>query len=361
MRTYFTILLLGAFVSFLVTPLARRLAFLVGAVDQPDPRKIHREPTPRLGGLAIVAGFCLPWLLLFFVDNRVAALFHEHERLLFVLLGAALTMFTVGVVDDIHGVSARGKLLVQVLVAVAMYWGDFRINLLSNPFGSSVELGWWSLPITVIWIVGLTNATNLLDGMDGLVAGVVAVMSLTLAMIHIIDNNFVVALLAFTLAGATLGFLPYNFAPARIFLGDSGSLFLGLLMAGLSTISLFKAATVAMVFVPLLVFALPLIDTTQVVIGRIRSGRHPFSPDKTHVHHRLLELGLDQKQVVLVLYLISLFLGVVAIVLSRKTEAKAAMALIAMAVVVCTGLVVWTRKVSARPPTETSPPHEESR
>ncbi len=349
MRIYFTMLLIAAVVSFLVTPLARRLAFWIGAVDRPDHRKIHREPTARLGGLAVVAGFSAPLLALILFDQFVADTFRAHRGQIATLIGCGLVMFTVGAIDDVFGLSAWRKLVIQLAVATAMYFLGFQINQLSNPLGGSWSLGWLSLPVTVLWIVGLTNAINLLDGMDGLVAGIAAVIALSLAMINLVGHNVVVALLTFALAGAALGFLPYNFAPARIFLGDSGSLFVGVVMAGISTLSFFKAATAAVVLMPALLFAIPLFDTTMVVVGRLRRRQHPFSPDRTHIHHRLLELGLDAKQAATFLYLVTLFLGVSSILLSWKLTSMTFAAVASAAVVLCAALVALWRRLNRAP------------
>lgn len=343
MRTYFSMLLMSAIVSFLMTPLAQRIAFRLGAVDRPDPRKIHRTPTARLGGLAVFAGFAAPWAGLYFVDNRVAGVFQQNQFLFATLFLCALVMFLIGAIDDVFGLSAGRKLGVQIVVAVAMYYGGFRITTLSNPLGGVWQLGWLSLPFTVLWIVGLTNATNLLDGMDGLVAGVAAVLALSLSMINIIGGNPVVALMTFALAGAALGFLPYNFTPARIFLGDSGSLFLGIVMAGISTLSLFKTATATLIFVPFLLFGLPLFDTVQVVIGRLRRGQHPFSPDKTHVHHQLLDLGLDQSQATALLYGVTLLLGVASIILSWRLENVVFVAVVSVVTLVVVAILLGVR------------------
>ncbi len=250
-------LVIGMLVSFAMTPLAIRLAFLLGAVDQPNERKIHSSPMARLGGLSVVAGFSAPWFALYFLDNRVARIFVLNEGLIFSLLVCGIIMFCVGAVDDITQLSPQRKLLFQILVASGMYLAGFRIRELSIPFGEPLHLGWFSAPLTVLWIVGLTNATNLLDGMDGLVAGVAAVLALSLAMINIMGGNTVITLLTFCLAGATLGFLPYNFSPARIFLGDSGSLFVGVTIAGISTLSFFHA------------------DSTTAVATTAATPRHP--------------------------------------------------------------------------------------
>lgn len=355
MRTYFAMLLVASGVAFLLTPLVQRLAFLIGAVDRPDPRKIHRAPTARLGGLAVLGGFAAPWVMLYVLDNRVALIFQQNHTLFVTLIVSAVLMFLVGAVDDVIGLSAGRKLVLQLLVATGMYFGGFRIATISSPFGPAWELGWLSLPVTVVWIVSLTNATNLLDGMDGLVTGVAAVLSLSLAMINIISGNTVVALLTFALAGATLGFLPYNFTPARIFLGDSGSLLIGLLMAAISTVSFFKTATATLVLVPFLLFGLPLFDTVQVVIGRLRRGQHPFSPDKTHVHHRLLEFGLNQRQAAALLYAIALFLGVASIILSWRLDAGTFLGLALTGIGLASGLVILVRgRLGSRPRARTA-------
>jgi len=348
MRTYFTMLLLAAIVSFLVTPFAQRLAFLIGAVDKPDPRKIHRAPTARTGGVAVFLGFCAPWAVLYLLDNQVVRIFQQQERTFFTLIACGLAMFALGFADDILNFNPRTKLIVQIGVATVMYYGGFRISEVSNPFTSAIPLGWLSLPVTILWIVGITNATNLLDGMDGLVAGVAAVMALSLAMINILGGNVLVALLTFSLAGAALGFLPYNFTPARIFLGDSGSLFLGVIMAGISTLSFFKAATATLVLIPLLLFALPLFDTTQVVIGRLRRGKHPFSPDKNHVHHRLMRLGLNQRQAALFLYTVTLFLGVSSIILSWRATPAAFIILAVIGLSLAAAFVAVTLHLARR-------------
>ncbi|MDO8348890.1 MAG: MraY family glycosyltransferase, partial [Planctomycetota bacterium] len=326
----------------------QRLAFLVGAVDRPDPRKIHRAPTARLGGLAVVGGFAAPWGMLYFLDNRVAIVFQENHSLFVTLILCGLVMFLIGVIDDIRGLSASFKLVCQIGVAVGMHEGGFRIGEISNPFGNSWQLGWLSLPVTVVWIVGLTNATNLLDGMDGLAAGVAAVLAMSLAMINIMGGNPVVALLTFALAGAALGFLPYNFPPARIFLGDSGSLFLGLVMAAISTLSFFKTATATLVFVPFLLFGLPLFDTFQVVVGRLRRGQHPFSPDKTHVHHRLLDFGLDQLQAATLLYSIAIFLGISSIILSWRLDSRTFLGLFIAGTLLTLAVLYSIRRIRRR-------------
>jgi UDP-GlcNAc:undecaprenyl-phosphate/decaprenyl-phosphate GlcNAc-1-phosphate transferase len=317
-KTYIAVLVLSAVASFLFTPLARRVAVVLGAMDLPGGRKIHAQPMPRLGGLAVFGGFCFPWGFFYLLDNRVTATFQNYEKLFVVLMAGAFVMLALGVVDDVKGLRAAPKFAVQITAAVGLYFGGYQIDELSNPFGPPIQLGWLALPVSVFWIVGVTNAINLLDGIDGLAAGVTACIALSLAVINVLYGNIIVALLTLCLAGACAGFLPYNFAPARIFLGDSGSLFLGLVLSCIGILSLFKAATATFVAVPVILFALPLIDTTSVFVGRLWRGVPVFRGDRTHVHHRLLALGLNHRQAALFLYAITLLLGIAAIALTVR-------------------------------------------
>ena len=315
-KTYAATVVLAALAAYFLTPVARRLALRWGAVDLPSPRKVHAQPTPRLGGLAVFAGFCFPWTGFYLLDNRVTLTFQSYDRLFAALLLGAGAMLALGVYDDLKGLTPLRKLAVQVVVATGLYLLGYRIVVLSIPFDGALELGGWSLPVSVLWMVGETNAINLLDGIDGLATGVTACIALALALINILAGNIVVALLTLCLAGACLGFLPHNFSPARIFLGDSGSLSLGMILAGIGIISLFKAATATLLAVPLILFGLPLFDTASVVVGRAWRGAPLLKADKTHVHHRLLALGWTQKQAAYLLYSISAASGLLAITLS---------------------------------------------
>jgi len=221
MKTYVAILVISALATFGFTPLVRWLAFRLGAMDLPGERKVHREPMPRLGGLAVFIGFCSPWAGFYLLDNVVTETFQNYEKLFAALMLGAAAMLALGVWDDLKGLNAVQKLAVQILTAVGLYAAGFQITVLSNPFGNPIQLGFWSLPVSVLWIIGITNAINLLDGIDGLATGVTACIALSLALINILANHIIVALLTLCLAGACLGFLPHNFSPARIFLGDS--------------------------------------------------------------------------------------------------------------------------------------------
>lgn len=318
MKTYLTILMLACTVTFFMTPLARWLAFRLGAVDLPGGRKVHPQPMARFGGLAVFAGFCAPWGGLYLVTNRVSVVFQDYEKLFGTLMVGALAMLILGAIDDIKGLPAGRKFLIQLGVAAWLFFGGYRITTLSNPFGAPITLGWLSFPVSLLWIVGLTNAINLLDGIDGLATGVTACIALALAVINLIGGNILVALLTFSLAGACLGFLPYNFSPARIFLGDSGSLVLGMVLSCIGMLSLFKAATATFIIVPLLLFGLPLYDTASVMIGRALRGAPIFGADRTHVHHRLLSFGLSHREAAVLLYGLCVGMGALAIALSLR-------------------------------------------
>jgi UDP-GlcNAc:undecaprenyl-phosphate GlcNAc-1-phosphate transferase len=318
-KTYLAMLFVSALGAFWFTPFAAWLARRWGAVDLPNARKVHRRPMPRLGGVAVYLGFLLPWAGLYFLHNPVAAEFRNYDTLFLSLVLGATAMLGLGIYDDIKGANASKKFIVQFIVAFGLWMCGHRIEALQNPFGEPFHLGWFGLPITLLWIVGVTNAINLLDGIDGLVAGVTACMAITLAVINALTGHVVVALLSVALAGACLGFLPHNHSPARIFLGDSGSLTIGLVLACIGIISLFQQSEHAaspLLSVPIILFGLPIFDTARVMYQRWRRGVSLFHPDKTHVHHRLLSLGLDHRQAAWVLYGVAFVTGLVAIMLS---------------------------------------------
>jgi UDP-GlcNAc:undecaprenyl-phosphate GlcNAc-1-phosphate transferase len=229
-----------------------------------------------------------------------------------------------------------------------LYFFGFRIDILSNPFGQTIQLGVLSLPFSVLWILMITNAINLLDGIDGLVPGVTAVISLSLGIINVIYGNTIIAVLTFCLAGACAGFLPHNFAPARIFLGDTGSLFIGMTLAGISMYSLFKGTTATLIAVPLVLFGLPLFDTMSVMIGRLAKGRPVFQADKSHIHHRLLELGLSQRQAALFLYVVTILLSAISVTMSADhgTRGEVMQAAASVMLVVATGWLIWKMRIA---------------
>ncbi len=349
MKTYLATFVLAAITAYIATPWARRLAKRMGAMDLPSDRKIHTTPTPRFGGLAVFAGFCLPLFAFYLMENRVSAVLANYEKPVFALLLAGIAMLILGAYDDCRGANALKKLSVQIPAAIGLYYfGNFRIEVISNPFGDPVQLGLFSLPLSILWIVGITNAINLLDGIDGLASGVTGVISLSLAIINVIYGNIFIATLTFCLSGACFGFLPRNFAPARIFLGDSGSLFIGMTLAGISMYSLFKGTTATLIMAPLALFGLPLFDTTSVVLGRMARRQPLFQADKSHIHHRLLDLGLTQRQVALFLYGITILLGAISVSMCANHGAGLELfqGAAAFLLILATGWLVWKMRVA---------------
>ena len=310
--------------AFFFTPVVRVLAQKVGAMDVPkDGRRMHDHPIPRMGGLAIFLGFLLTVLLFAQLTRQVRGM----------LLGAVIIVI-LGIFDDIYSLSAKFKFVVQIVAAVVAVGAGNMIEVLSNPnvFSSNPywELGWLGWPITVIWIVAITNAVNLIDGLDGLACGVSTISSMSMLAIALVLGEVDVAILLAALAGGCIGFLPYNLNPAKIFMGDTGSTFLGFVLAVVSIQGMFKMYSVISFVVPFLMLGLPIFDTASAFIRRIAKGQNPMSPDRGHVHHRLIDMGFSQKQAVAVLYVISAILGLSAVVLTTSGPIKAMLLLFAL-------------------------------
>ncbi|MCQ2456938.1 MAG: undecaprenyl/decaprenyl-phosphate alpha-N-acetylglucosaminyl 1-phosphate transferase [Clostridia bacterium] len=289
--------------SYALTPLVRVLAFKIKAIDVPkDDRRMHKKPTPLIGGLAIFTAFAVTCL--FFCD---------YSKELFVILGGGLLMVLVGIFDDIFSMNAWVKLFCQLAVAALTALGGIKIDRIFIG-GRYLDLGAWSIPVTIFWIAALTNATNIIDGLDGLSCGVSTISSISVLFVIIIQGgSFSSALLTLILIGACLGFLPSNRNPAKIFMGDTGALFLGYTLSVIAVQGMFKLHTVISVIVPLIIFALPLADTLFAIVRRLLAGKSPFSADRGHLHHRLIDMGFTQKESVKILYTICGILGLVAI------------------------------------------------
>ena len=335
-------LLTALVVSFLMTPVVKSFAYKVGAIDVPkDERRMHHKPIPRLGGLAIFAGFMASILL--FVDIRL------NPQMQSILLGAVIIV-VLGVVDDIMALPAKLKFVVQIVAALIPALNGVSIQALSNPniFSANAYwvLNWLSVPITVLWIVGITNAVNLIDGLDGLANGVSAISAATVLVIALICSEAQVAVVMAALVGACVGFLPYNLNPAKMFMGDTGATFLGFILSTMSIQGLFKFYAVISFAVPFLILGLPIFDTAFAMIRRMAHGQSPMHADRGHIHHRLIDMGLNQKQAVATLYVISGILGLSAVVLTTGGEAKAMLLLIALCVVaVVAARVVFPKEV----------------
>lgn len=310
-------------IALILTPVVRNLAVKMGAVDVPkDERRMHRHPIPRMGGLAIFFGFLLSTLIFVPLNGQWRGM----------LLGAVVIV-VLGVFDDIYNLRAKFKLVIQIVAAIIPVVAGNVITYVTNPNVFSPEpywaLGWLAYPATVLWIVAMTNAVNLIDGLDGLACGVTSISSLTLLVIALLLGEQWVALLVAGLAGACLGFLPYNMNPAKIFMGDTGSTFLGYVLAVISVQGLFKMYTLISFVVPFLLFGLPIFDTCFAFIRRIAHGQSPMHADRSHVHHRLIDMGFSQKQAVAVLYVITAILGLSAVVLTTSGAVKAMLLLFA--------------------------------
>ena len=294
-------------VAYVMTPPVKRFAEKVGAIDVPrDNRRVHDHPIPRMGGLAIFIGFVLS--LIFFVPMST--------KVLGLLVGSVI-IAVMGGVDDIVSLNPWVKLAGQIVAALVAIRCGLVFDVISNPniFAEEtyIEIGWLSIPLTMLWIVGCTNAVNLIDGLDGLAVGVSAISSMTMLIVSLFVSEPVVSIILAALTGACLGFMPYNLNPAKIFMGDVGSQLLGFVLSTASIMGLFKLHAIITFFVPLLALALPLADTIFAFFRRILHGQSPFKADKGHFHHRLLAMGLNQKQVVAVLYGISAVLGLLAV------------------------------------------------
>lgn len=309
-----------------LTPLVRRLALRLGAVDHPGGRHVHQRTIPRLGGLAIAVAFFTPLLLLYRFDAKIAGVLAGESGRVVGLVGGGVAMCAIGVADDTRGIRAMYKLLAQIIVALFAFKCGFAIYSIYVPFLGDLAMGVFAAPITVLWIVGVVNAVNLIDGLDGLAAGVVFFAAVTNLLVAFLGGSTFIALLSAATAGAVFGFLFYNFNPARIFMGDSGSYFLGFVLAVTSLISQ-KASTAVSLLVPVVALGVPIFDTLFAMVRRILERRSVFSPDRGHIHHRLLDMGITHRRAVLIIYGFSVAFTVAAVSISlgRSWEVGAAM------------------------------------
>lgn len=337
----------AAVLSYFFTPPVKNFAHKVGAIDVPkDARRMHKKPIPRLGGLAIYGGFLCSILIFGQLD----------ETMLCVLLGAAIIV-ALGIFDDVLALGAKLKFVVQIVAAaIPVCIGDLQIGLFTNlnPLSDTpfVYLGILAVPVTIIWIVGITNAVNLIDGLDGLAVGVSSIAAITMLAVALLTGNMPIAITMAALAGACIGFMPYNLNPAKIFMGDTGSTFLGYMLATVSIMGLFKFYAVISFAVPFLILGLPIFDTANAIIRRVAAGRSPMSPDRGHVHHKLIDMGFNQKQAVAILYAISATLGLTAVVLTSSGEVKAIVLLLAVLAAILVGACIiygaehWSKHAS---------------
>ncbi len=322
-----------------LTPVLRALAFKRGWLDHGlEARKIHGRPIPRLGGVAIVLGFFAPLLGLLVYPTSMAEKFYAEPLRAGALLMGGIVIALLGLFDDVRGAGAGLKLTVQLLVGCGLWACGLRVEHLGVTGFGVVQLGLFSLPVTIFWIAGVINAMNLIDGLDGLAGGVAFFALAASFLVAFVRGDATMALLSAALAGSVLGFLVYNFNPASIFMGDTGSMFLGYVLAAGSVQTYQKASTTVAILVPLVALALPLTDTLLAIGRRAASGRPIFSADREHIHHRLLALGLTQRQAVLVLYGASGVLGASALLLSFSNSWQTALTLTVLAALGVVGL-----------------------
>ena len=320
-------LLVALVVSFMMTPIVKTFAYKVGAIDVPkDNRRMHKTPIPRLVGLAIFIGFMVSIVLFARITSEMKS----------ILLGAVIIV-VLGIVDDIMALPAMLKFVVQIGAALIPATNGVQILAFSNPNIFSENLYWvlggLSVPFTVLWIVGLTNAVNLIDGLDGLANGVSAISATTMLVIALMASEAQVAIVMAALVGASVGFMPYNLNPAKMFMGDTGATFLGYILATMSIQGLFKYYAVISFVVPFMILGLPIFDTAFAFIRRIAHGQSPMHADRSHIHHRLIDMGLNQKQAVATLYVISAILGLSAVVLTTSGEQKAILLFLTLCIV----------------------------
>lgn len=325
--------LVALLAALALTPAARRLAVRLGAIDHAlSSRKIHGRPIPRLGGLAIVGGFYLALAAVALADPAALDLLLEDGTRSAALLLGGLAVAGLGVHDDLHGATARVKLLVELGLAALLYAAGYRIDVVALPFLEPIALGWLGLPVTLLWIAGVVNAVNLVDGLDGLAAGVALVAAAATGVLAAVGGSAVVVIQAAALGGAALGFLRANFHPASIFMGDTGSLFLGFVLAATSLRTHHDASTAVGLLGSALVLGLPIADTALAVARRALRGVPLFSADRGHLHHRLLARGLGHRDAVLILYGVSLLSSAAAVLLALGGDALDALVLAALAV-----------------------------
>ncbi len=331
-------LAVAVLLSFCSTPLVKTLAYKVGAIDVPkDNRRMHKTPIPRLGGLAIYLGFLIAVLLFADIDRQMQG----------ILLGSVMIV-VLGVLDDIMSLRALPKFLVQIAAAAVVVYHGCSIDFISNPNVFSdvnyIRLGWWATPVTIIWIVAITNAVNFIDGLDGLAVGVSAISTLTLLVIALMVAETNVSLVLIALLGACVGFMPYNKNPAKIFMGDTGATFLGFILACLSIQGLFKLYAIISFAVPFLILGVPIFDICFAFLRRIIKGQNPMVADRGHVHHRLIDMGFNQKQAVAISYMLTAILGLAAVLLASSGELRALILIGAVIIVGAIGFQIIFKK-----------------
>lgn len=307
--------LVSAAVVLLTTPVVKAIGIKSGCVDQPGGRKVHQRPMVRLGGVAIFAGTFTALVIIWWLGGFRSLPLEQEWEVWGVILGG-FAFFLIGLADDLFNLSPFVRLLLQVIVATIAWSMGVHIDFLRVSFDELAQIGWLSLPVTVIWLVGMANAINWIDGLDGLAAGVSGIAATVMLVVTLFMQQPAAALIAAALAGGSLAFLRYNFNPAQIFMGDGGAYFIGFTLAGIGVIGLVKSTAVTAVtavLLPYLILAVPIVDMSTVILARLRHGKSPFVADKRHLHHRLLQAGLSHRWTVLFIYSLTLWFGSLAL------------------------------------------------
>ncbi len=339
MRTYITAYFGAWLVAMMLMPLVVRMARVLCVVDHPGVRKIHHDAIPRIGGLPIIAGVLAMMLGMLLLDNDIGRLLRGLSPEIPLLLVTSGFMFIVGLVDDVRGISARVKFSAQLLAAAVLCAFGIRIDSISFG-GLTIEFGLWAWPITMLWIVGITNAVNLIDGLDGLAAGIGAIACGAITVFAIYTSQVVMAVLMLTLLGSLTGFLLFNFNPAKIFLGDCGTLFVGFFIASASVMCATKSVALAGLGLPVLALGLPIFDTLFSMFRRVLARRSVFAPDKDHIHHRLLTRGVSHRTAVIIMYLITLLAAGMGMLMMVLRDGSAAIVFAVVLVFILTAYIV---------------------
>ncbi len=304
---YFGVFLLSFLVAYFMVPINCRLSKKFGIIDYPRERRIHQVPTPKSGGISLFIGLVVSQFVLVLFG------FQEFNNLFMGLICGGFFIIVLGLLDDIYNLRPWEKIVVEIIIVLFMIILGFKIRLITNPFGSSVNVGVFSIPLTIIWFLLIINSINLIDGLDGLATGIAAIVALILGIASIVCCNIFIAYFAFSIFGSCLAFLKYNFHPAKIFLGDTGSLYLGFNIAAISVAGniQFKGTTAMTMLIPIIVLFLPLIDTILAIIRRLKSSNGIFQADKNHLHHKMLDIGLPYKTVVFIGYFLTFLFGII--------------------------------------------------
>lgn len=316
MPSFFAAFLISFLVVIVTTPIINRIGKRNGLVDKPNHRKVHQRPMVRLGGVAMFIGVVVALLIVWGMGGFGALKTGKESEVLGVAIGG-IAFFLIGLADDLFNLSPKTRLVLQVVVSGLVWQSGVQIDFLTNPIAGLFSLPEWaSLPITVVWLVGMANAINWIDGLDGLAAGVSGIAAFVMLWTCLFMGQPQAALFAAALAGASFGFLRYNFNPAQIFMGDGGAYFIGFTLAGVGVIGLVKSVTTVAVLLPYVILAVPILDMSAVILDRLRRGKSPFVADKRHLHHRLLKAGLSQRLAVLFIYSLTLWAGSLAMAVS---------------------------------------------